>query len=44
MIDLYVSTCPVMLLGNSFRIQECLKMKSGEESSSSGRFNPVGHL
>ena len=26
------------------RVRVCLKMQSGEESSSSGLFNPVGHL
>ena len=33
-----------LLLGKFFRVQECLKTQSGEESSSSGHFNPVGHL
>ena len=33
-----------LLLGKSVWIQEHLKSQSGEESSSSGRFNPVGHL
>ena len=33
-----------MMLAKSFQIQECLKTQSGEENSSSGRFNPVGHL
>ena len=28
----------------SFRIQEHLKMQPGEESFSSGHFNPVGHF
>ena len=30
--------------GKSFRIKEHLKTQSGEENSSSGRFNPVGRL
>ena len=30
--------------GKSFRIQERLKLQSGEESSSSGCFNSVGRL
>ena len=29
-----------LLSGKSFQIQECLKTQSGEESSSSGRFQP----
>ena len=33
-----------LLLGKSVWIRERLKMQSGEESSSSGRFNPVGRL
>ena len=34
----------ILLLGKSVWIQERLKTQSGEESSSSGRFNPVGRL
>ena len=34
----------LMLLGKSVWIQEHLKMQSGEESSSSRCFNPVGRL
>ena len=30
--------------GKSFRIEEHLETQSGEENSSSGRFNPVGRL
>ena len=33
-----------LLLGKSVWIQERSKTQSGEESSSSGRFNPVGRL
>ena len=34
----------LLLLGKSVWIQDSLKTQSGEESSSSGRFNPVGPL
>ena len=34
----------LLLLGKSVWIQERLKTQSGEESSSSGRFNPMGPL
>ena len=33
-----------VMSGKSFRIEERLKTQSGEENSSSGRFNPVGRL
>ena len=33
-----------LMSGKSFRIEERLKTQSGEENSSSGRFNPVGRL
>ena len=33
-----------MILGKSFQIQERLETQSGEENSSSRRFNPVGRL
>ena len=33
-----------LMSGKSFRIEEHLKTQSGEENSSSGRFNPVGCL
>ena len=34
----------ILMSGKSFRIEERLKTQSGEENSSSGRFNPVGRL
>ena len=37
-------TIHINLLGKSVWIQECLKTQSGEDSPSSGRFNPVGRL
>ena len=33
-----------LMSGKSFRVEERLKMQSGKENSSSGCFNPVGHL
>ena len=42
--SIIVSTYVILFLGKSLRIQECLKTHSGEESSSSGCFNPVYHL
>ena len=42
-IDLGMPSCQI-LLRKSFHIKELLKMQSGEESSSSVYFNPVGCL
>ena len=42
--SLLTLTSPYLMSGKSFRIEERLKTQSGEENSSSGRFNPVGRL